>query len=284
MAQPRVVRTARALRAAVARFRALDESVALVPTMGSLHEGHLALVKLARRKAKRVVVSIFVNPKQFSATEDLGRYPRDEKADVRKLSRVSADLVFVPSVEEMYPDGDATSIDVGGPAEGLEGGSRPHFFRGVATVVAKLLIQCMPDVAVFGEKDFQQLRVVERMVRDLDLPVRIVGAPIVREADGLALSSRNVFLSPRERAIAGRLYERISTAAGEISAGGEPVAAVRKAAASLLADGFDVDYVEVRSASDLAELASPSSEPVRVLAAAKLGLTRLIDNVGALRA
>lgn len=149
MAQPRVVRTARALRAAVARFRAQDESVALVPTMGSLHDGHLALVKLARRKAKRVVVSIFVNPKQFSATEDLSRYPRDEKADVRKLSRVSADLVFMPSVEEMYPDGHATSIGVGGPAEGLEGCSRPQFFRGVATVVAKLLVQCMPDVAVF---------------------------------------------------------------------------------------------------------------------------------------
>jgi pantoate--beta-alanine ligase len=279
MAQPRVVRTARALRAAVARWRAAGESVALVPTMGALHDGHLALVKLARRRCKRVVVSIFVNPRQFAPNEDFGRYPREEKADVRKLSRVATDLVYAPAVEEIYPDGFITEVRTGGAAEGLESATRPHFFGGVATVVTKLLIQAAPDIAIFGEKDFQQLRVLEQVARDLDLPVRIVGAPVVREADGLALSSRNAYLSPKERVAAPAIYDALSRAAAAIGSGEAPQAAAEAASRALCEAGFTVDYVEARNADTLAPLNGDAREPVRLLAAARLGSTRLIDNI-----
>jgi pantoate--beta-alanine ligase len=279
MALPRVARTAKALRAAVARFRKAGEPVALVPTMGALHEGHLALVRIARKRAKRTVVSIFVNPAQFAPHEDLSSYPRDEKADLRKLSRVAADLVYAPSAEEMYPPGFATRIAVGGPAEGLESVARPHFFGGVATVVAKLFIACAPDIAIFGEKDYQQLLVVRRMSADLGLPVTVVGYPTVRAADGLALSSRNAYLSAEERATAPRLHSALQAAAGAIRAGSPPDDALAAARRDLGDAGFTVDYVALRNADTLAEIADPRAEPLRLLAAARLGRTRLIDNI-----
>ncbi len=282
MALPRVARTAKALRAAVTRFRKAGEPVALVPTMGALHEGHLALVRIARKRAKRTVVSIFVNPTQFAAHEDLSSYPRDEKADLRKLSRVAADLVYAPSAEDMYPPGFATRITVGGPAEGLESVARPHFFGGVATVVTKLLIDVMPDMAVFGEKDFQQLRVIERLVRDLDLPIKVLSGPTVREPDGLALSSRNAYLDPKQRAAAPALYRALTGAAAAIAGGQTPSAAAKAATAQLRAAGFEVDYVEARRADTLAPLDRGAREegvPIRLLAAARLGRVRLIDNV-----
>lgn len=282
MALPRVARTAKALRAAVARYRTAGEPVALVPTMGALHEGHLALVRIARKRAKRTIVSIFVNPTQFAASEDLSAYPRDEKSDLRKLSRVAADLVYAPSAEEMYPPGFATRISVRGPAEGLESVVRPHFFGGVATVVAKLLIDVMPDTAVFGEKDFQQLRVIERLVRDLNLPVKIIAGPTVREPDGLALSSRNAYLDPKQRMAAPALYRALTGAAAAVAAGTAPAKASKEAVAQLRAAGFEVDYVEARRADTLEPLDARSREdgtPIRLLAAARLGRTRLIDNV-----
>jgi pantoate--beta-alanine ligase len=267
------------LRAVVARWRAAGEPVALVPTMGALHEGHLALVRIARKRAKRTVVSIFVNPTQFAPHEDLASYPREERSDLRKLARVAADLVYAPSVEEMYPQGFATRISVAGPAEGLESVARPHFFTGVATVVTRLLIDAMPDYAIFGEKDFQQLRVVERLVHDLNLPVRIIGAPTMREPDGLALSSRNAYLGPKERATAPTLYRALMAAASAIASGSSPSGATREAAKLLTGAGFQVDYVEARQADTLAPVLDNDPGPIRLLAAARLGRTRLIDNV-----
>src|SRR3954467_5176861 len=204
---PVVVRTVPALRRAVEALRARKATVALVPTMGALHDGHVALVRLARRRAQKVVVSIFVNPTQFAPTEDFGSYPRTWKADVARLAAEKVDLIWNPDVKTMYPAGFATEILTRGPATaGLEDRFRPHFFAGVATVVGKLFTQCRPDLALFGEKDFQQLRVIAQMARDLDLGVRVIGAPTIRERDGLAMSSRNVYLSPEHRAIAPRLF------------------------------------------------------------------------------
>jgi pantoate--beta-alanine ligase len=276
---PDVIRTVRGMQGRVAAWRADGLQVALVPTMGALHEGHLQLVRRARSLADRVVVSIFVNPTQFAPTEDFGAYPRDEAADFGKLDALAVEAVFAPTVPEMYPAGYATRIAVDGPARGLESDARPHFFGGVATVVAKLFIACAPDVAVFGEKDYQQLAVVRRMTTDLGLPVEVVGHPTIRAADGLALSSRNAYLSTDERALAPRLHAVLQSAAAAIRSGAEPGAALADASAALAAAGFAVDYVALRNAETLAEVADPTTEPLRLLAAARLGRTRLIDNI-----
>lgn len=254
-------------------------SIAVVPTMGALHEGHLDLVRAGLAQADRVVVTIFVNPTQFAPTEDLAAYPRDRDADVAKLARLGAHAVFAPTVEEMYPAGFATTLSVGGPALGLETDYRPHFFQGVATVVAKLLIATQPDIAMFGEKDYQQLLVVRRMVADLGLPVDIRGFPTVREADGLALSSRNVYLSAQEREAAPRLHQALQDAANSIRSGTAPATAVDRARDTIGEAGFAVDYVSVRNAETLAEVIDPTTEPMRLLVAARLGTTRLIDNI-----
>jgi pantoate--beta-alanine ligase len=275
---PRIVRAVPVLRRSVAQFRDAGEKIALVPTMGALHEGHLRLVQLARKRARRVIVSIFVNPAQFAPHEDFANYPRAMARDLTLLAGI--DLVWAPAVETMYPPGFATQIVPQGPAKvGLEDAFRPHFFAGVATVVAKLLIQCAPDIAVFGEKDFQQLKVVTGLVQDLDLPVKIVGAPIVREKDGLAMSSRNAYLSPAERAAAPVLYRVLSDCADRISTG-EHIAKVLDEGSRAIEDaGFAIDYFEARNADTLEKVESANDGPFRLLAAAKLGRTRLIDNV-----
>ena len=277
--KPQVAETVAALRQQVKAWRAAGESVALVPTMGALHEGHLGLVQLARTKAQRVVVSIFVNPTQFAPNEDFSRYPRTFDADLAKLSEVAADLVYAPSPADMYPQGFATSIVMSGPAQGLESDFRPHFFSGVAIVVSKLFLQCLPDYAVFGEKDYQQLKVVTRMAADLDLQLEIVPGPTAREGDGLALSSRNRYLSADERATAPIIHRSLMAAAADIRAGAAPEVAVSAARAAISAAGLKVDYVEARHAETLAPL-SGGGEPIRLLAAAWLGTTRLIDNLG----
>lgn len=277
--KPQVAETVAALRQQVRAWRAAGESVALVPTMGALHEGHMGLVKLARTKARRVVVSIFVNPTQFAPNEDFSRYPRTFDADLAKLSEVAADLVYAPSPAEMYPQGFSTGIVMSGPAQGLESDFRPHFFSGVAIVVSKLFLQCLPDYAVFGEKDYQQLKVVARMAGDLDLQLEIVPGPTAREHDGLALSSRNRYLSKEERATAPIIHRSLTAAAAAIRSGVAPEAAVAEARAAISAAGLKVDYVEARHAETLAPL-SGGGEPIRLLAAAWLGTTRLIDNLG----
>jgi pantoate--beta-alanine ligase len=246
--------------------------------MGALHQGHLALVDQARKLSRKVIVSIFVNPAQFAPHEDFNRYPRTLESDLKKLGP-SVDLVFAPPVAEMYPAGFSLTIEMGGPARGLESDFRPHFFAGVATVVAKLLIAAAPDIAMFGEKDYQQLLVVRTLVRDLALPVEIVGAPIMREPDGLAMSSRNAYLDAGERAIAGNLNRVLNGVATQLR-DGEAIAAVESHAARALLDaGFNsVDYVVVRDADTLAAV-QKFRRPARVLAAARLGKTRLIDNI-----
>jgi pantoate--beta-alanine ligase len=278
--RPKVIRTVAALSRTLAQWRARGERIALVPTMGALHAGHLALVRRAQRGADRVIVSIFVNPAQFAPHEDLNTYPRTFAADVAALASLGTDLVWAPSVETMYPDGFTTRIVPGGPATaGLEDASRPHFFAGVATVVGKLLIQCEPDIAVFGEKDYQQLKVVTQLARDLDLKTRIVGVATVRDADGLALSSRNAYLSPAEHAAAPVLHRVLMDCAERIAAR-QPIAAVlSQGHASIAQAGFVVDYLEARQAETLAPAASPADGPLRLLVAARIGNTRLIDNV-----
>ncbi|HSM18765.1 MAG TPA: pantoate--beta-alanine ligase, partial [Hyphomicrobiales bacterium] len=254
--------------------------VALVPTMGALHEGHLELVRLAVRAAPRTLVSIFVNPTQFAPNEDYARYPRDQRGDLAKLAPLGVDLVYMPSTALMYPEGFATSVHVAGPAEvGLEDKYRPHFFGGVVTVVCKLLTHCRPDIALFGHKDYQQLLVVRRMVRDLDLGVEIVGAETVREGDGLALSSRNAYLDADERRIAPGLNAALRDAAKRIAEDGDVDKIMAAARAGLTRMGFRVDYVEARNAETLEPVSDPHREPVRLLAAAWLGTTRLIDNI-----
>jgi pantoate--beta-alanine ligase len=276
-----VARSVADLRDIVGDWKRQGLRVALVPTMGALHEGHLTLVREAGRRADRVIASNFINPTQFAAHEDLGRYPRQQEEDARLLAGAGCHLMFAPSVEEMYPDGFATSIAVAGPALGLEGEARPQMFGGVALVVTKLFNQVQPDVAVFGEKDYQQLMVVRRFVRDLDLPIEIVGSPTERDGWGLALSSRNAYLSEEELAIARRLNGVLAEAGARASAG-EPVAAVEAAAAdALLGAGFaSVDYVAIRRADDLQPFGEDVVDaPARILAAAWLGKTRLIDNM-----
>ena len=275
---PKVVRTLATLRRVRAGFG--NAEVALVPTMGALHAGHLALVKEARRRARRVVVSIFVNPTQFAPTEDLASYPRTWKADIAALAALKVDLVWAPTPQVMYPDGHATRVDPAGAAKaGLEDKFRPHFFGGVATVVCKLFTQVMADYAMFGEKDYQQLRVVTQMARDLDLSPQVIGIRTVREKDGLALSSRNVYLSPVDRAAAPVLYRVLKASAKRIKAGEAIDAALRDGRAEIEGAGFALDYLEARHAMTLAPVASRKDGPIRLLVAAKIGKTRLIDNV-----
>jgi pantoate--beta-alanine ligase len=281
---PAIVETVAQLRSRVATWRREGERVALVPTMGALHEGHLSLVREAKLLGCRIVVSIFVNPTQFGPTEDFSRYPRTFDTDLELLAKEGAHLVFAPSVNEMYPDGFATTVRLAGPATaGLEDRFRPTHFEGVATVVSKLLNQTTPDVAFFGQKDWQQLKVVTRMARDLDMPVRIIGGETIREESGLALSSRNRYLSLDERRKAPMIHVALQQAAERIRGGSDPDAAARAAADALSAEGFVVHYVEARHAESLAPLSADAGKPmgpVRLLAAARLGTTRLIDNIG----
>jgi pantoate--beta-alanine ligase len=275
-----IARTIPALRRALDGLRARKATVALVPTMGALHDGHVSLVRLAKKRARKVVVSIFVNPTQFAPTEDFGSYPRTWKTDLAKLTAEGVDLIWNPDVKTMYPDGFASRILTEGPATaGLEDRFRPHFFGGVATVVGKLFIQCRPDVAIFGEKDFQQLRVVTRMAADLDLGVDVIGSKTVRERDGLAMSSRNVYLSAEERGLAPTLFQTMKDAARGLRAGDEVGAAQAGGAAAIAAAGFALDYFEIRHAETLAPVASLKDGPLRILLAAKIGKTRLIDNI-----
>ena len=276
-----IVRTVAALRAHVGAWRERGQTVALVPTMGALHEGHLSLVKMGRAQADRVVVSVFVNPTQFGRGEDFEAYPRDEMADADLLRGAQADIMYAPTPEEMYPAGFSTSITVGGVSEGLCGDFRPGHFAGVATVVAKLLTQSVPDVAIFGEKDYQQLMVIHRLVRDLDLAVEVLGAPIVRERDGLARSSRNAYLAAEERAKAAAMYAALKAAGARLLEGASVTDVEAQGRAALTAAGFGaIDYFEVRGEGDLARRGpGPIKGPSRVLAAAFLGRTRLIDNL-----
>ena len=275
-----IARTVPVLRRAVDAFRARKATIALVPTMGALHDGHVSLVRLAKRRAKKVIVSIFVNPTQFAPTEDFGSYPRTWKSDLEKLTAEAVDLIWNPDVKTMYPEGFATRIAPEGPATaGLEDRFRPHFFGGVATVVGKLFTQCRPDVAIFGEKDFQQLRVVARMAMDLDLGVKVIGSRTVRERDGLAMSSRNVYLSAEQRRVAPVLYRAMKESAAQLKAGDEIAAVMSKGADIIKAAGFALDYFEIRNAETLAPVASASDGPLRILVAAKIGKTRLIDNI-----
>ena len=276
------LRTQADLRSRVAQWRRAGESIGLVPTMGALHAGHLALVTRAKKTCDRVVASLFVNPAQFGPGEDFQTYPRDEAADAAMLADLKVDGLYAPEVSEMYPDGEATRIAVTGIGDLLEGEFRPGFFNGVATVVAKLLLQCLPDRAFFGEKDYQQLLVVRRVVADLFIPVVIEGVETVRESDGLALSSRNAYLTESERAAAPTLHRALQDVAALVAAGGDVRAAEGKAVAALTAAGFGpVDYVTVRDADSLAEVsgATPPARALRVLAAARLGRARLIDNI-----
>jgi pantoate--beta-alanine ligase len=281
---PLIARNVPALRRALDGLRAKKADIALVPTMGALHDGHISLVRLAKRRADKVVVSIFVNPTQFAPSEDFGAYPRTWNEDVAKLAAENVDLVWHPDTKAMYPAGFATRIVPEGAAVvGLEDRFRPHFFGGVATVVAKLFTQCRPDIAIFGEKDFQQLRVVAQMVRDLDLGVRVIGARTVRERDGLARSSRNVYLSKEERRVAPELYRALKEVAARLRAGGKPEAAIAGGVKIITTAGFELDYLELRHAETLAPIASAKGSgkdtPKRILVAARLGKTRLIDNI-----
>ena len=282
MGQPKIVRTVADLRAQVAAWKAAGERVALIPTMGALHEGHLSLIKLGQQHAERTVASIFVNPKQFAPHEDFDSYPRGEARDAELLAGAGCDLLFAPGVEEMYAPGFSTTINLTGVSEPLEGAARPLFFGGVATVVTKLLIQSETAVALFGEKDYQQLQVIKRVVKDLDIPVEIVGAPTARAEDGLALSSRNAYLSPEERAAAVALPNAMKAAAKAVAEGGRIDEAEETAKAALAAAGFrQVDYVNIREANDLSRLGpGPIGDAQgRILVAAWLGKTRLIDNM-----
>ena len=277
--KPRIVRTVVALRRETAAWRSNGHRYAVVPTMGALHQGHLALVAEGLKRADRVITTIFVNAKQFGANEDLGRYPRDEDGDIRKLARAGCHLIFAPPPEEIYRDGFATTVSLSGPAKaGLEDKFRPQFFDGVATIVAKLFIQTGADYAMFGEKDYQQLKVVTRMASDLDIAIEAVGVPTIREADGLAMSSRNRYLSKAERGHATAIYRALTTAAEKIRAGADPQTATRSATRSLGVQGFKVDYVTARNAETLAHPESRAT-PLRLIAAAWLGKTRLIDNI-----
>lgn len=278
----RTVHTVADLHAVVSGWKAAGETVGFVPTMGALHAGHISLIDIAKARATKTVASVFVNPKQFAPGEDFGAYPRTLPDDAAKLAEAGCDLLYAPNGPQMYPDGFAASVHVGGPSEGLETDFRPHFFDGVATVVTKLFTQVRPDIAVFGEKDYQQLLVVKRLAADLDLGVEIVPGPVMREADGLAMSSRNVYLSAEDRERAVRLNALLFACAKALESG-ELIADTLKTARMVAESAFDlVDYVEVRCAETLAALPGPVLDrPARILAAVKLGTTRLIDNVAA---
>lgn len=273
-----VVETIATLRAQVRAWRAEGLTVALVPTMGALHDGHVSLMRAALERADRCIVSIFVNPRQFAPTEDLDKYPRQLALDLEKLDQAGVHLAFTPGVDEVYPQGFATAISVGGPSAGLETDFRPAFFDGVATVVGKLFIQAAPDLAVFGEKDYQQLCVVKKLCRDLDLPVEVLGSPTIRDAEGLAMSSRNAYLDAAELDIARKLNKVLRKAASQLQSGDDEQATMAAARQQILDAGFDVvDYVEARESLTLAPW--QKSREGRVLVAARLGKTRLIDNV-----
>jgi pantoate--beta-alanine ligase len=276
-----VVRTVAELRARTRAWRASGERVGLVPTMGALHEGHLSLVRRAKESAGKVVASVFVNPTQFAAGEDFEAYPRDEARDAELLASAGCDLLYAPAVEVIYPEGFSTTVTVSGVSAELEGAARPTHFAGVATVVTKLLIQAEADVAVFGEKDYQQLLVIRRLARDLDIPTEIVGTATVREQDGLALSSRNAYLSQDERVLAGRLNVILADMARALADGAAADKAEASAREALEAAGItSIDYIEARGSDDLRRLGpGPLSEPARVLAAVRIGRTRLIDNM-----
>lgn len=274
-----VVRTIADLRGCVKDWRKKDESVGLVPTMGGLHNGHLSLVEHSKLHTDRTITSLFINPSQFAPHEDFATYPRKELADREMLGAAGNDLLFAPNVSEIYQDGHLTRVDVQGLSQILEGEFRPDFFTGVATVITKLLLQVLPDVAVFGEKDYQQLCVIQTMVRDLNIPVEIIGAKTIREEDGLAMSSRNLFLTAEERRVAPLLHQVILQVAKNIRNGDQLINQRSWAEAELTKAGFGaVDYVAVRDAQTLDPVCD-ASRPARVLAAAYLGRTRLIDNV-----
>lgn len=276
-----ILRDRAALRRTLADWRREGRSVALVPTMGALHAGHLSLMRLARSRCDRVLATVFVNPAQFGPGEDFAAYPRDEARDAALLAGAGCDALHAPGVDDVYPPGFATTVNVAGITEALEGAVRPGHFAGVATVVAKLLIRCAPDAAVFGEKDYQQLLLIHRLAADLDLAVDIVAAPIVREADGLALSSRNAYLDQAQRRVAPALHRALRTAAEALSRGASVAVAEQTATDAIQSAGFEaVDYVEARGVDDLARLGpGPLAGPARLLAAARLGRTRLLDNV-----
>jgi pantoate--beta-alanine ligase len=263
----------------VQQWRRRGHRVALVPTMGGLHDGHLSLVRLAKLQASRVVVSVFVNPTQFAPHEDYDHYPRNEERDWHKLLAAQADAMYAPDVHDIYPHDFATRVEVAGVAQTLEGISRPHFFSGVTTVVAKLFLQCLPDIAIFGEKDYQQLLVIKRLVQDLDFPITIVPAPIMREADGLAMSSRNVYLDADERAIAPQLHAVLSDMAADLASGRAIDETIRQGWARLEKASFRIDYLEVRDSETLMPVEGSVQTPARLLAAVFLGRVRLIDNV-----
>jgi pantoate--beta-alanine ligase len=276
-----VARNPTTLRSALTSWRRGAERIALVPTMGALHEGHLSLVRLARARADKVVASLFVNPAQFGPGEDFASYPRDEARDAVLLHGAGCDLLYAPEASAIYPPGFATTVAVSGVTAELEGAARPTHFAGVATVVTKLLIQAAPDIVVFGEKDYQQLQTIRRLAQDLDLPVQIVAGPIVRDADGLALSSRNAYLTASQRAAAPALYRALCAAKAAIEGGERAAEAERAGRAAVLAAGFDaVDYFDLRRADDLSRLGPDNiGSPARLLSAARLGRTRLLDNV-----
>ena len=277
---PKILRSVPSLRRALEPYKKAGASIALVPTMGALHRGHMALIREARRRAKRVVVSIFVNPTQFAPHEDFASYPRSFATDLKALRAEKIDAVWAPAVEAMYPDGFATRLAPEGPAKaGLEDEYRPHFFGGVATVVAKLFTQVSPDFAFFGQKDYQQLRIVTQIAKDFDLPVKVIGVPTVREPDGLALSSRNVYLSSAERAVAPMLYKVLKGCASRIKSGEKIDRVLNVGRIEVDLAGFSLDYLEARHALTLAPVVSLKEGPVRLLIAARLGKTRLIDNI-----
>lgn len=278
MTRPRIFETIAGLRADVEAARRSGRRIAMVPTMGALHEGHLSLVRAAQAKADLVIVSIFVNPTQFAPNEDFDAYPRDNDSDIAKLAELGVDAVFLPTVGEMYPKGFATGVSVGGPSQGLESVTRPHFFNGVALVVTKLLLAALPDLAIFGEKDYQQLCVIRQFVRDLNIPIEIEGAPTVREDDGLAMSSRNRYLGPDERKRAALLPAVLRETLQALDAETPVADALDRGRRRLTDGGFEVDYLELRAADTLAPV-NDATRDMRLLVAAKLGATRLIDNM-----
>lgn len=274
-----VVRALRDLRATIRGWRRKGNTIALVPTMGALHAGHMSLVKLAKKRANRVVVSIFVNPAQFGPNEDFEAYPRDEQGDWHRLADANADLLYAPAVGEIYPDDFSTRVEVIGITSGLEGASRPRHFAGVTTVVAKLFLQCLPDVAVFGEKDYQQLLIIRQLVKDLDMPISIVGGPTLRETDGLALSSRNAYLDASARSIAPRFHAVLDQLSKDLTSGRPVHEATFLGRDWLAGAGFGVDYLEVRDASNFMPVGQLVTAPARLLGAVYLANVRLIDNV-----
>lgn len=274
-----VVRTVSELRHQVSQWRKQGHRVGLVPTMGALHKGHLSLVEAISSQTDKIVVSIFVNPKQFGENEDLDKYPRQEKEDREKLTSTKADLVFAPTVGEMYPEGHVTRVSVSGISEMLEGAERPGHFDGVSTIVTKLLMQCMPDVAIFGEKDYQQLAVIRQFVKDLDIPIEIMGGTLIREEDGLAYSSRNAYLDKQERQIAGQFNVILKRLVDAVHKGQPPRTAEQDARSALLEAGFlAVDYVEIVDPNTLQRI-NDVSKGARVLAVARIGGVRLLDNM-----